>query len=148
MRTVKELSISLSNKPGRMATILSGLSKEKVNLIALAVMDVGGRSMMRLVTDDLDHTRELLDAMNIRYAMHDVLLVEVLNQPGSFSNVCSRLASEHLSLDYAYCSSSTSKNCHAVIRVNNLAKAQHVLDSTNGTSARVKRPGRRPVHAR
>lgn len=43
MQTAKQLSVSLVNKPGRLADMLTALSKEKVNFRALAVMDSGER---------------------------------------------------------------------------------------------------------
>ena len=53
MQTAKQLSVSLVNKPGRLATLLAALSKEKVNFRALSVMDTGERGTLRFVPDDL-----------------------------------------------------------------------------------------------
>ena len=54
MQTAKQLSVSLVNKPGRLADVLMALSKGKVNLRALAVMDSGDRGTVRFVPDDPD----------------------------------------------------------------------------------------------
>jgi len=148
MQTAKQLSVSLVNKPGRLATLLTALSKAKVNLRALSVMDSGDRGTLRFVPDDADTAKGVLEKSNLRFDTGDVLLADVPNQPGAFRNICEKLAAEHLNIDYAYCSFNyRGGGAMAVIKVNDLAKAQRVL-SENGATSRRTRQGRRPVHSR
>jgi hypothetical protein len=151
MRTAKQLSVSLVNKPGRLADMLGALAKGKVNFLALSVMDSRDRGMVRFVPDEFDSATEVLEKLNIRFDATDVLLVDVPSQNGAFRNICERLATDHLNIDYAYCSVNTEKgskgNMLAVIKVNDLVKAQRVVQ-TNGQSKRQQLPGRRPVHVR
>jgi hypothetical protein len=150
MQTARQLSVSVVNKPGRLADVLTALNKEKVNLRALVVMDCGERGTVRFVPDDVAVAELVLEKLSIRYDATDVLLVEMSNQPGGFRKVCERLAAEHLNIDYAYCAFDGAGKVRggmlAVIRVNDLAKAQRVL-SENAT-VRKKMPFRRPVLAR
>lgn len=151
MQTAKQVSVSLVNKPGRLATMLAGLSKEKVDLQALVVMDSGDRGRVRFVPDDLAAATACLDQMNTRYEVSDVLLVEMSSQAGNFSKLCERLAAEHLNIDYAYISfgrSGSKAGPLAVIRVNDLAKAQRVLSENGAARRRTEVAVRRPVHAR
>lgn len=156
MRTAKQLSVSLVNKPGRLASMLSALAKKKVKFLALCVMDSGSRGTVRFIPDNTEAAVEVLQELNVPFEQSEVLVVEVGAQPGAFRRVCERLAAEHLNIDYAYCSFGgelgTRSGGLAVIRVNDLAKAQRVL-SDNGKVARrrtqlpvVKRP-RTPKHA-
>lgn len=151
MHTAKQLSVKLVNKPGRLAATLAALNKGKVNLHALAVMDSGDRGTVRFVPDSFEAATAVLKKMNVRYDAADVLLVEVPSQSGAFRKICERLGAEHLNIDYAYCSFSAGRGGKpgvlAVIKVNDLAKAQRVLGE-NGTTSRRKQPGRRPAHAR
>jgi hypothetical protein len=153
MQMAKQLSVSLVNKPGRLSAMLGALNKEKVNFRALAVMDSGERGTVRFVPDDIDSAKKVLGKISINCDPTDVLLVEVPSHAGAFRNICEKLAAEHLNIDYAYCSFYAARGGRsgalAVIKVNDLAKAQQVL-SENGTTARrtPRRPGRRPVHAR
>ena len=92
----------------------------------------------------------MLEKINIRYDASDVLLVEIPSQPGGFRKICERLAAEHLNIDYAYCSFNGGGKAKggvlAVIKVNDLAKAQRVLsENSNGRSGL---PFRRPVLTR
>jgi hypothetical protein len=153
MQTAKQLSVSLVNKPGRLAAMLAAFNKEKVSFRALAVMDSGTRGTVRFVPDEIDAAKKVLDKINVQFEPADVLLVEVPSQAGAFRNICEKLAAEHLNIDYAYCSFSAGRGGRsgvlAVIKVNDLTKAQQVLGG-NGAAARrtPRRPGRPPVHAR
>ncbi len=153
MQTAKQLSVSLVNKPGRLAAMMTALGKEKVNFQALAVMDSGDRGTVRFVPEKLETAMEVLQGMNIHYDVADVLLVEVPSHNGAFRNICEKLAAEHLNIDYAYCSFASGKGSKmrvlAVVRVNDLAKAQRVLGESGNTVSRTpRRPGRRPAYAR
>ena len=128
MQTAKQLSVSLVNKPGRLAGMMTALGKEKVNFLALSVMDSGERGCVRFVPDNLDAAMQILQDLNVHYDAADVLLVEVPSQTGAFRKICEKLAGEHLNIDYAYCSFSPGKGSKtgvfAVVKVNDLVKAQ------------------------
>jgi hypothetical protein len=145
MQTAKQLSVSLVNKPGRLADMLTAMSKEKVNFQALCVMDSGKRGMVRFVPDDFQSAVAVLDQMNVPYEIQDVLLADLPNQSGGFRHVCERLAMEHLNIDYAYCAVGKARGgVLAVIRVNDLSKAQRIIgEGVNGRKKRV--PIRRPL---
>ena len=152
MQTAKQLSVRLVNKPGRLAAMLEAMNKGKVDFRALSVMDSGDRGTVRFVPDDFAAAAAVLDKINIGYDVADVLLVEVPKQPGAFRKICERLAAEHLNIDYAYSSFASQKGTKggglAVVKVNNLAKAQKVLGENNHARRRKVQPGRRPAHAR
>jgi hypothetical protein len=146
-----QLSVSLVNKPGRLAAMLGALSKGKVSFRALAVMDSGDRGTVRFVPNDFAAAKQVLDSLNIRSEATNVLLVEVPKQAGAFRNLCERLAGEHLNIDYAYASFAehgAKGGGLAVIKVNNLVKAQKVLSENGSGTSRKTLPGRRPMHAR
>jgi hypothetical protein len=150
MQTAKQLSVSLVNKPGRLADMLAALGKNKVNFRALSVMDSGERGTVRFVPDDFQAAVDVLEQSNIRYDATDVLLIEIPSQTGGFRKICEKIAAEHLNIDYAYSSfNGTGKlkgGAMAVVKVNDLAKAQRLL-SENG-SIRKKMPFRRPALVR
>jgi hypothetical protein len=148
MQTAKQISVSLVNKPGRLADMLNALAKEKVSFKALSVMDSGTRGTVRFVPEKYDNAVQVLQGINVRYEAADVLLVDMPNQSGAFRKVCEKLAGEHLNIDYAYSSFANGKGATAVVRVNDLAKAQRVLGGNTAAARAPRRPGRRPTFAR
>jgi hypothetical protein len=148
MQTATQLSVTLVNKPGRLADMLTAFSKEKVLMSALSVMDSGVRGTVRFIPEDLRRAQRVLNQVNIPYEMTEVLLAEIPNQPGGFGHLCERLATYHLNIDYAYCSFNRQGKAKgsvlAVFKVNDLAKAQHVI-AGNGQTRNKRLPMRRPM---
>jgi len=145
---VKQISVSLENKPGRLAQILSELAREKVNITALTVMDSHEHSVLRFVTNDVQQSLPVLTKMNLRHAQTDVISVEMRNQPGALAQVCERLAEEHVNIDYAYCSSGgRNGKTVGIFKVANPEKAGRVLNG-QATSVNRRRLARQPLRDR
>jgi hypothetical protein len=137
METMKQLSVFLENKPGRLANLLHALAKEKVNVVAMTIMDSHEHSVLRLVTSDAPATRTVFQGLNVSYTETDVLAVELKNQPGALANVCEQLAAEHINIDYAYCSSGgRNGKVFGIFKVSNLEKALKLLRTPTANNTR------------
>src|SRR5206468_1093540 len=124
VETTKQITVFLENKPGRLANVLASLANEKVNIIALTVMDRHEHSVLRLVTEDYPKTAKVVESLNTPYTETEVLLVELRNQPGALAQVCEILAKEHINIDYAYCSSGgRNGKVQGIFKVSNSEKA-------------------------
>lgn len=153
MRTGKQLSVPLANRPGRLSAVLAALAKEKVRVDAFCVMDSDTHSVLRLIPDNVEKAGKALSSINLEFETTDVLLVELNGQTGGMPRVCQRLADEKMNIDYTY-GSVTGRGAKGgglgVIRVNDLAKAQRVLAEGAGAGIakpKNKRPIRRPVQS-
>jgi hypothetical protein len=137
VETTKQVTVFLENKPGRLANVLAALAGEKVNIVALSVMDKHEHSVMRLVTDDPKNMVRIIQSLNAPFTEADVLMVELRNQPGSLSHVCEILAAEHINIDYAYCSSGgRNGKVVGIFKLSNTDKAIRVLSASPNVSAR------------
>src|SRR6266496_3301966 len=106
MEFVHEVTAYLESKPGRLAKICSALAHEKIDIRALSVMDTADRGVLRFVTDDLESTKKVMNALGTKLELVDVLAVEMDNRPGALARILERLAEEHINIEYAYASSS------------------------------------------
>ena len=141
METTKQVSVFLENKPGRLANILLALAREKVNVVAMTIMDSHETSVLRLVTSDVPSTTKVLQGLNTNYTETDVLMVELRNQPGALAHVCEVLAAEHVNIDYAYCSSGgRNGKVFGIFKISNLDKAQKVLAASSPGRKLERRP--------
>src|SRR4051794_40027175 len=131
MATQKQITVFLENKPGRLAQLLSELARQKINVVALTVMDRHEHGVLRLVTEDPAATAKVMQGLNAQYTESDVLAVELRNQPGALAHVCETLAAEHLNIEYAYCSSGgRNGKVYGIFKVSNVEKAQRVLNGS------------------
>lgn len=138
METAKQISVFLENKPGRLANVLSALAQEKVNLMAMTVMDSHEHSVLRFVAADPARTAQVLRGLGTPFAETDVLVVELRHQIGALARVCELLGTGHVNIDYCYCSAA-GKNGRTVgvFKVSNTEKAMRLLGgSVAGTNRR------------
>jgi hypothetical protein len=141
MLTQKQITVFLENKPGRLAQLLSELARVRINIIALSVMDRHEHGVLRLVTDNPTATAKALQALNAHLTEAEVLAVELRNQPGALAHICETLAAEHISIEYAYCSSGGKNGkVYGIFKVSNLEKAQRVLGESPNHRRIQKRP--------
>lgn len=142
MQTRKQITVFLENKPGRLAQILAELARQKINVIALSVMDRHEAGVLRLVTEDEAQTAQAIAGLNAPFTESDVLAVELRNQPGALAHICEVLATAHISIDYAYCSSGgRNGKVFGMFKVSNADKAQKLL----AESPNQRRPERRSL---
>lgn len=148
MDFVHEVTAYLENKPGRLAKICSALAHEKVNIQGLSVMDTPDRSVLRLVTDQVDATRRVMTSLGTECESREVLAVEMENRPGALARVLEVLAEEHINVEYAYVAASTSQGKSlGIFHTSNPKRAQKVL-SEPSPGAADRGAERRPLHAR
>lgn len=148
MEFVHEVTARLENKPGRLAKICASLAHEKVNIRAMSVMDAGERSVLRLVVDQLEPTRQVLNTLGTEFEQKDVLAVELENRPGALNRILERLATEHINIEYAYASGSSAPGKSlGIFHTSNPKRALEILHElpSNGPGHS---PHRRPLHAR
>ncbi len=150
METTKQVSVFLENRPGRLANVLLALARDKVNVIALTIMDSHEHSVLRLVTSDVPQTTKVLQALNASWTEAEVLMVELRNQPGALAHVCEQLAAAHVNIDYAYCSSGGKNGkVYGIFKVSNVQKATQVLTNpklNNGRRVEARVPRREQLN--
>jgi len=145
---VNEVTAHLENKPGRLAKICSALAQEKVDLLAISVMEAEGPSVLRLVTSDLETTKKVLTSLGTEYKVAEAISVQLEGRAGSLAKVLERLAAEHINIDYAYVSGASNQGKSiGIFHTANPKRAVQVLGET-ATPAAEKTGGRRPLHSR
>ena len=148
MEVVREVTAHLENKPGRLAKICSALAHEKINIQALAVMDTGERSVLRLVTDQEEATRRILTSLGTESQVSEVLAVLTEHKPGAVARILERLAEEHINVEYAYAAyGDANGRTMAIFHTDNVKKATHVLSESANSNGNAQQ-GRRPLHSR
>jgi hypothetical protein len=128
MRIEKQLSVFLVNKPGRLANICSALAHEKINIMALTLVDSTEHGVLRVVVNDAERAKAILSKQGVEVTDTDVVLVEIPNRPGAFAALAERLAREHININYAYCTAGApGGKTTAIFKVAEVKKAVEIL---------------------
>ncbi len=95
----REINLKLQDSPGALARICQHLLDERVNILALSV-ERGGT--LRMVVDNPLHATGLLESSQYSVEEHDVLVIQLPNEPGALERVARLLANAGVNMDYAY----------------------------------------------
>ncbi|MGA2499962.1 MAG: ACT domain-containing protein [Tepidisphaeraceae bacterium] len=140
-RVELQFSVFLVNKPGVLAQVTRALAEEKINIVAMTLVDSQEHGVLRFVAEDALSARKTLMLLNLPTTETEVLRMELSNRPGALADVAGLLGENHININYAYCTSGApGGKTTAILKVADLAKAQRVLKVS---SAKHKEPNLR-----
>jgi hypothetical protein len=149
LETLTQFSIFLVNKPGVLSKILRELAKAKINVVTISMMDSAEHGVLRINQGDPVAARPVLKKLNIHVAETDVLAVTLGNRPGAVADVCEKLSTAHVNIDYMYCTGGISGGKTVVVlKVPDIKKATKVLENSKATRRDMKIKLRRPASTR
>lgn len=99
---VKQLSIFLENRKGRMKNALDVLEKGGVNIRALSIADTSDFGILRLIVPDPEGTKKLLEDNNFIVKIGEVIAVRMEDDPGSLGKILGILDENNINLEYLY----------------------------------------------
>jgi hypothetical protein len=103
MRTAKQISVCLENKPGRLAGLCKCLAQKKINIIAISVAETSEQGVVRMVVDKpAAALKAIAECGPMTCAQMDVLLVDLPNRVGVLAELAVRLASKRINVNFVY----------------------------------------------
>jgi hypothetical protein len=99
---IKQLSIFLENKAGRLAHVTRILGDAGVNIRALSLADTSDFGILRLIVNDATKARDVLRQHSIVSVVNEVTAVEVDDRPGGLARVLAVLENTGVNVEYMY----------------------------------------------
>lgn len=100
--TIKQLSVFLENRAGRLDEVLNTLGTNGVNIVALSLADTADYGMLRMIVSDPKKGRDVLKEAGITSMLTDVVALRVPHATGSLSKAMHALMSEGVNVEYMY----------------------------------------------
>ena len=100
--SVKQISISLENVPGKFLEVSERLGTEGINIRAISVADTSDVSAVRFVTDAPEKCINVLRSHGYSVKETDVIAVEVPDHPGGLQAVLKPLKGAGINVHYLY----------------------------------------------
>ncbi len=125
--TIKQLSIFLENRTGRINEVTKILAENGINMQAFSMAETADFGLLRLIVPDVEKAVEVLRAASFAVMLTDVLCINCQNVPGALSAVLEKLASNDIFIEYMY-AFSDGDSANVIIRPNNIEAAVKVLE--------------------
>ena len=128
MTELKQISLFVENKPGRMAKVSKTLSDANVNIRALTIAEAGDFGVIRMVVDDPDKGFKVLKDNGFTVSTTAVLAVEMKDTPGGLYTIVNTLGESSVNVDYAYAFvTAKAQRAMLILRVDDIANARAAL---------------------
>jgi hypothetical protein len=99
---IRQLSIFLENRKGRLAAITSILAGANIDIAGISIADTAEFGIIRLIVDDVEKAVAILKENNVLHRIDDVTAVEVNRKPGGLAKVLSLIDSTDINVEYMY----------------------------------------------
>jgi hypothetical protein len=99
--SVRQLSVFVENKAGRIADVVGTLADAGVNIGAFAVAD-SDFGILRLIVDQADRAQQVLAAEQFSVVEHPVVAIRLEHAPGSLASVTRLVSDSGLNIEYMY----------------------------------------------
>ena len=127
--SVKQISVFLENKKGRLAEVTKTLSHEKINIRALSLADTADFGVLRIIVDNPDRSVSVLKAHGFVAQVTEVIAVEVEDKPGGLSHILEVLDQDNVNVEYMYAYVEKSRdNAIVICRIDDRDRALQILE--------------------
>jgi len=132
---VKQISVFLENKSGRLAEVTRTLSKNSIDIRALYIADTTEYGILRMIVDQPEAAQTILTDSGFTVSTTNVIAIAIPDRPGTLEQALEILSGGSISVDYLYAYvGRSSSDAIVVIRVEN---PQLALDKLEQAGVRV-----------
>ena len=132
--TLKQISVFLENKKGRLAEVTKLMAAEKINIRALSLADTTDFGVLRLIVNDPDKCFAVLKEHSFVAQQTDVIAVEVMDKPGGLQQILDVFDENDINIEYMYAFvEKKTDNAIVIFRIDQPARAIEALEKNKIT---------------
>jgi len=120
---VRQLSVLIENKTGRVSEITDILGQHNINIRGFSVSDTADFGIMRLIVDDPDRGQQALQDAGFTVKVAEVLCLHLPDYPGGLAGILKTVSGAGVNIEYVYSLIST----YVVINVADIDRAVTLL---------------------
>ncbi len=126
---IKQISIFLENKSGRLTEVTRTLGENDIDLIALSISDTTDFGILRLIVNKPDKAEVVLKKNGFTVNTTEVIAISVRDRPGSLSEALTVLSKESIGIEYMYAVGKDTNGAVVILRVEDAERAIDILNS-------------------
>lgn len=125
--TVKQLSVFIENRQGRLGEVLHVLKENDVNILSISLADTTEYGLLRLIVNNAERGCEVLLKAGFSSMLTDVLIIKVPHVAGALQTILERITEKNVNIEYMYGLSVEATDASIVMKTNELDVACDIL---------------------
>ncbi|MBV5312278.1 MAG: acetolactate synthase [Prolixibacteraceae bacterium] len=126
---IKQLSVFLENKTGRLNEVTQILGNARINMSAFSVADTSEFGILRMIVSEPEKALSILKDADFSVRLTDVICLNSPNEPGALARALNILSGESVFIEYLYAYSMDDKTANIVLKPDNIQKCIEVLQA-------------------
>jgi hypothetical protein len=127
--SVKQISVFLENRKGRLAEVMHTIRQEDINIRALSLADTADFGVLRIIVDNPDRAVAALKSRGFVAQVTEVIAVEVEDRPGGLARILEVLDEDNVNVEYMYAYVEKKRdNAIVICRIDDRERALQVLE--------------------
>lgn len=99
---IQQISVFLENKPGQLRRACDVLARAGINMVTLSLADTAQFGILRLIVQDWQQAKTVLEKAGCVVKITEVLAIEVADKPGGLSQILEIVDHAGLNIEYMY----------------------------------------------
>ena len=125
---VKQLSVFMENRPGRLYKLTHALGKEGIDFVTLSIADTKDFGIVRFIARDNEKAYEILKKEGFTVGITELIGVEVEDKPNALAEVVELMEAADMNIEYLYSFVLTNHNTAKILmRVEEAERAVELL---------------------
>ena len=135
--TVKQLSVFIENRQGRLGEVLNVLKENDVNILSISLADTTEYGLLRLIVNNPERGCEVLIKAGFSSMLTDVVIIKIPHVTGALQEILARITEKGVNIEYMYGLSVEATDASVVMKTNELGiacdvlKAEHISTMTS-----------------
>lgn len=100
--SLKQISVFVENKPGKMQHLTEVLAQNNVDMRALSLAETSDFGIVRIIVDDVYAASTILKEEGFIHSVTKVLGVSIPDEPGGLNKVLEVLTEARINVEYMY----------------------------------------------
>ena len=126
--SIKQISVFLENKPGKLFEMTALLAQKQIDMRALSIAETTDFGIARLIVNDVDRCALALREGQFIAQLSDVLAFAVPDEPGGLHNLLSEFNAAQVNIEYMYAFlGGEPGRAYMIFRVTDTEKAEKAL---------------------
>lgn len=128
---MRQLSVFIENREGRLEEVLDVLKQVDVNIVSMSLADTSDYGLLRLLVNKPEAGKKALKENGFSAMLTDVLAIRLCHRVGQLQELLEVICKSNINIEYMYALSTGTDDASIVLKTSDLDKAAELLKNTD-----------------
>lgn len=124
---IKQLTVFIENREGRLAKVLETIKKSDINIISLSLADTADYGLLRLIVSNPELAKDTLRKNGFSAMLTDVMAIKLSHRVGQLQELLEVICNASINIEYMYALSTGKDDASIIFKTSDVEKAETVL---------------------